>query len=91
MLAQASAPATVPNPKSPLNNLHLDVRILSTPELTVQTSLAKLAGDVDLRLRGTARVPVFSVASTLPRATSSWEEPSIIWSAAILRLPTQSH
>jgi translocation and assembly module TamB len=58
MLAQASAPATIPNPKSPLNNLHLDVRILSTPELTVQTTLAKLSGDVDLRLRGTAERPV---------------------------------
>ena len=43
---------------SPLNNLRLDVRILSTPELTVQTALAKLAGDVDLRLRGTAARPV---------------------------------
>ena len=56
-LAQASpAPLSVAN--SPLNNLRLDVRILSTPELTVQTALAKLAGDVDLRLRGTAARPV---------------------------------
>ena len=58
MLAQASAPTTIPNPKSPLNNLHLDVRILSSPELTVQTTLAKLSGDVDLRLRGTGERPV---------------------------------
>ncbi len=56
-LAQA-APTAIPMVSSPLNNLHLDVRILSTPELTVQTSLAKLAGDVDLRLRGTAARPV---------------------------------
>ncbi len=56
-LAQAG-PAAVPNPKSPLNALHLDVRILSAPELTVQTSLAKLSGGVDLRLRGTAARPV---------------------------------
>jgi translocation and assembly module TamB len=56
-LAQVGpAPITVAN--SPLNNLRLDVRILSTPELTVQTALAKLAGDVDLRLRGTAARPV---------------------------------
>jgi translocation and assembly module TamB len=48
----------VPNPTSPLNNLRLDVRIVSAPELTVQTSLAKLSGDVDLRLRGTAMRPV---------------------------------
>jgi len=56
-LAQAS-PVAVPNPNSPLNALHLDVRILSAPELTVQTSLAKLSGGVDLRLRGTAARPV---------------------------------
>ena len=48
----------VPNPTSPLNNLRLDVRIVSAPELTVQTTLAKLSGDADLRLRGTAMRPV---------------------------------
>ncbi len=48
----------IPNPSSPLNNLRLDVRIVSAPELTVQTSLAKLSGDVDLRLRGTGIRPV---------------------------------
>ena len=58
LLSQATAPPSVPNPNSPLNNLHLDVRIYSAPELTVQTSLAKLSGDVDLRLRGTAARPV---------------------------------
>ena len=58
VLAQASSPTRIPDPKSPLNNLHLEVRILSTPELTVQTSLAKLSGDVDLRLRGTGARPV---------------------------------
>ena len=58
VLAQASSPARIPDPKSPLNNLHLEIRILSTPELTVQTSLAKLSGDVDLRLRGTGARPV---------------------------------
>jgi translocation and assembly module TamB len=50
-------PVAVPNPNSPLNNLRLDVRIVSAPELTVQTALAKLSGDVDLRLRGTGRRP----------------------------------
>ncbi len=56
-LAQAG-PSAIPNPKSPLNNLHLDMRILSAPELTVQTTLAKLSGGVDLRLRGSAARPV---------------------------------
>ena len=58
LLSQATAPPSVANPKSPLNNVHLEVRILSTPELTVETSLAKLSGDVDLRLRGSAARPV---------------------------------
>jgi translocation and assembly module TamB len=56
--AFAPQPVEVPNPTSPLNNLHLDVHIVSAPELTVQTSLAKLSGDADLRLRGTGARPV---------------------------------
>jgi translocation and assembly module TamB len=58
LLAQATAPPSIPNPNSPLHNLHLEVRILSTPELTVQTSLARLSGDIDLRLRGTGARPI---------------------------------
>jgi translocation and assembly module TamB len=55
--AFASQSAEVLNPNSPLNNMRLDVRIVSAPELTLQTSLAKLSGDADLRLRGTAMRP----------------------------------
>lgn len=40
-----------------LDNLRLDIHITSTPELRVETSLAKLSGDLDLRLRGTAARP----------------------------------
>ncbi len=43
---------------SPLNNVHLEVHVTSTPELQVQTTLARLSGNVDLRLRGTALRPV---------------------------------
>jgi translocation and assembly module TamB len=43
---------------SPLNDVHLDVHVISTPELQVQTSLARLSGNVDLRMRGTAARPV---------------------------------
>ena len=56
--AFANTSAPVPNAASPLNNLHLDVHVRSAPELLVQTSLAKLSGDVDLRLKGTALNPV---------------------------------
>jgi translocation and assembly module TamB len=55
-LANTSPP--IPNATSPLNNLHLDIHIRSAPELTVQTTLAKLSGDADLRVRGTALNPV---------------------------------
>jgi translocation and assembly module TamB len=41
-----------------LDNMRLDVHIVSTPELRVETSLAKLSGDVNLRLRGTISNPV---------------------------------
>ncbi|HSM85268.1 MAG TPA: translocation/assembly module TamB domain-containing protein, partial [Candidatus Limnocylindrales bacterium] len=56
-LAQSKrAPAlTTLNPF--LDNMRLDVHITSTPELRVETSLAKLSGDIDLRLRGTAARP----------------------------------
>jgi len=40
-----------------LDNLRLDVHITSTPDLRVETSLAKLSGDLDLHLRGTAARP----------------------------------
>jgi translocation and assembly module TamB len=56
--AFVSQTVEVPNPNSPLNNLRLDVHIVSAPELTFQTSLAKLSGDADLRLRGTGSRPV---------------------------------
>jgi translocation and assembly module TamB len=56
--AFAAQPVEIPNLNSPLNNLRLDVRIISAPELTVQTTLAKLSGDADLRLRGTALRPL---------------------------------
>ena len=40
-----------------LENLRLDVHIDSTPELRVETSLAKFSGDADLRIRGTVANP----------------------------------
>jgi translocation and assembly module TamB len=43
---------------SPLNNVRMDLHVTSTPELQVQTSLARLSGNVNLRLRGTASRPV---------------------------------
>jgi translocation and assembly module TamB len=57
-LARSKQQPAVPKANSVTDNLHLDVHVLSTPELEVQTSLAKIAGDADLRLRGSIARPV---------------------------------
>jgi translocation and assembly module TamB len=56
-LAKSNRPIETPG-ASLMNNLHFNVHVTSTPELQVQSSLAKLAGNVDLRLRGTGTNPV---------------------------------
>jgi translocation and assembly module TamB len=55
----ANAISPVPNPDAPSNHVRLDVHITSLPQLNVQNSFAKLslAGDVDLRVRGTVANP----------------------------------
>ncbi|MGA2004542.1 MAG: translocation/assembly module TamB domain-containing protein [Terriglobales bacterium] len=40
------------------NRLRLDVHVATTPELQMQTAIARLSGDADLRVRGTADRPV---------------------------------
>lgn len=50
--AQPIAPANAPS-----NHIRLEVRIQSSPQLNFQNAYAKLAGDVDLRLRGTIASP----------------------------------
>ena len=40
------------------NRLRLDVHVATTPELQMQTAVARLSGNADLRLRGTADRPV---------------------------------
>lgn len=49
------APPADPNAAS--NHVRLDVHITSAPALNFQNGFAKLAGDVDLRLRGTVASP----------------------------------
>jgi translocation and assembly module TamB len=46
-----------PDPNSPANKIRLDVRVTSAPQLDFQNSYAKLAGSVDLSIRGTAAMP----------------------------------
>jgi translocation and assembly module TamB len=57
LAAQANAASPVASPSDPLNHISLDLRIQSSPQLNFQNAVAKLAGDVDLRLRGTLASP----------------------------------
>jgi translocation and assembly module TamB len=42
------------------SRLRLDVHVVTTPELQMQTAIARLSGDADLRMRGTADRPVLT-------------------------------
>lgn len=46
-----------PDPNAASNKIRLDVRITSAPQLDFQNSYAKLAGSVDLSIRGTVASP----------------------------------
>ena len=46
-----------PDPNSITDKIRLDVHIASSPQLDFQNSYAKLAGNVDLNIRGTAAAP----------------------------------
>ncbi len=54
---QANAVQAITSPDAPSNHIRLDVRIVSSPQLNFQNAFAKLAGDVDLRVRGTVASP----------------------------------
>jgi len=54
---QASAVGTIAPADAPSNHLRLDVHLTSSPQLSFQNGYAKLAGNVDLRLRGTLASP----------------------------------
>lgn len=57
LAAQTAVAQTIVSPNAPSNHIRLDVHIVSAPQLNFQTTVAKLAGDVDLRLRGTLAAP----------------------------------
>jgi translocation and assembly module TamB len=57
LLSQSKSPLAMSSLNPFLDNLRLDIHVLSTPELRVETSLAKVSGDVDLRVRGSASRP----------------------------------
>ncbi len=55
--AQTTGAQSIVPPDAPSNHIRLDVRIQSSPQLNFQNAYAKLAGDVDLRVRGTLASP----------------------------------
>jgi translocation and assembly module TamB len=57
LAAQANSVQTIAPPDAPTNHIRLDVRVESSPQLNFQNAYAKLAGNVDLRLRGTLASP----------------------------------
>jgi translocation and assembly module TamB len=57
LAAQANAVQTIAPPNAPSNHIHLDVHVVSSPQLNFQNAYAKLAGNVDLSLRGTVASP----------------------------------
>jgi translocation and assembly module TamB len=46
------------SPNSPADNIKLDVHVASAPQLQVQSSLARVTGNVNLHIRGTAAKPI---------------------------------
>jgi len=57
LTAQTNAVETIAPPDAPSNHVRLDVHFTSSPQLNFQNAYAKLAGNVDLRLRGTLASP----------------------------------
>ena len=60
LTAFTTAAGTVPPPpnmNTPSNRVRLDIHVVSAPQLDFQNSFAKLAGDVNLRVRGTLAQP----------------------------------
>ncbi|MGH9600718.1 MAG: translocation/assembly module TamB domain-containing protein, partial [Terracidiphilus sp.] len=58
LAAQANAAVqSIPPPEAPSNHIRLDVHVASSPQLNFQNAYAKLAGNVNLHVRGTVANP----------------------------------
>jgi translocation and assembly module TamB len=57
-LEKSKRSVAVAGPDTLESRLRLDVHVVTTPELQMQTAIAKLSGNADLRVRGTADRPV---------------------------------
>jgi len=57
-LTRSIQSASLPQTDPVLNNIRLDLRVVTAPDLQMQTSVLRLRGDADLRVRGNAAKPV---------------------------------
>jgi translocation and assembly module TamB len=57
LATQANSVQSFAPPDAPSNHFRLDVHLQSSPQLNFQNAYAKLAGNMDLRLRGTLASP----------------------------------
>jgi translocation and assembly module TamB len=57
-LASSAQASALPQTNPLLNRIRMDVHIITTPELQMQTAVVRLTGDADFHLRGTAAKPV---------------------------------
>ena len=57
-LVRSSRAPALPQTNPLLNRIRLDVHVVTTPELQMQTAIVRLSGEADLRVRGTAAKPV---------------------------------
>ena len=55
--ANARQAVIAPSATSPLQRIKLDVHVTTAPDLQMQTAMARLTGDADLRIRGTLASP----------------------------------
>ena len=71
LTSQASGVQAIVAPDAPSNHLRLDVHLTSAPQLNFQNAYAKLAGDVDLHLRGTLASPSLLGRISLTQGSTS--------------------
>ncbi len=64
--------ALPPDPSSPANRVRLDIRITSAPSLNFQNSFARLAGNVNLAVRGTLAQPTVLGRVTITEGTATF-------------------
>src|SRR6202021_503794 len=75
LASQANGVKAVAPPDAPSNHVRLDIHLASSPQLNFQNAFAKLAGNVDLHIRGTLASPsllgsiAITEGSALPAGT----------------------